>query len=38
MRKINLNPIIMNLNYLKVKHKSSLLELPQKNEEMIDGT
>ena len=28
----------MNLNYLKVKHKNSLLELLQNHEEMFDGT
>ena len=35
---INLKTIIMSLNYLKVKHKNSLLELLQICEEMIDGT
>ena len=28
----------MNLNYLKIKHKNSLLELFQKYEKMFDGT
>ena len=28
----------MNLNYLKVKHKNSLLQLLHKYEEMFDGT
>ena len=28
----------MNLNYLKDKHKNSLLELLQKYENMFDGT
>ena len=31
-RKIDLKSVVMNLNYLKVKHKKSLLELLQNNE------
>ena len=31
-KKINLNIKVMSLNYLKVKHKNSLLELLQKYE------
>ena len=37
-KKINLKSITMNLNYLKDKHKNSLLELLQKYENMFDGT
>ena len=37
-KKIILNSIIMNLSYLKDKHKNSLLELLQKYEEIFDGT
>ena len=36
--KVNLKTTIMSLNYLKVKHKNSLLELLQKYEKMFDGT
>ena len=37
-KKINLKLIIMNLNYLKDKHRNSLLELLQKYKNMFDGT
>ena len=37
-KQIRLNSIIMNLDYLKGKHKNSLLELLQKYEKMFDGT
>ena len=37
-KKINLKSIIMNLNYLKDKHRNSLLELLQKYKNMLDGT
>ena len=36
--KINLNNIVMSLNYLKDKHKNSLLELLQNYDKMFDGT
>ena len=37
-KKIFLGSIIMNLNYLKDKHKNSLLQLLQKYEKMFDET
>ena len=37
-KKINLKSIIMNLNYLKDKHRNYLLELIQKCEKMFDET
>ena len=37
-KKINLKSIEMTLNYLKDKHKNSLLELLQKYKEIFDGT
>ena len=37
-KKMNSKSIIMNSNYLKVKHKISSLELLQKYEEMFDST
>ena len=37
-KKINLKSIIINLNYLKEKHKNSLLEVLQKYDKMFDGT
>ena len=37
-KKINLKLIIINLNYLKDKHRNSLLQLLQKYENMFDGT
>ena len=36
--KINLKLIVMNLNYLKDKHKNSLQELLQKYKKMFDVT
>ena len=36
--KINLKSTIVNLNYLKDKHKSSKIELLQKYEKMFEGT
>ena len=36
--KVYLKSIIMNLKYVKDKHKFSLLELLQKYEEIFDGT
>ena len=35
-KNINLKSIVMNLNYLKDKHKNSLLKLLQINEQMFD--
>ena len=35
--KINLNTIVMILNYLKIKHKDSLLEFLQKYENCLIG-
>ena len=37
-KKFNLKSIVMNLNYLKDKHRNSLLELLQKYKNMFDGT
>ena len=36
--KLNLKSIVMNLNYIKYKHKNFLLELLQKCEEIFDAT
>ena len=38
MQLTGLKTIILNLNYFKVKHKNSLLELLQKYEEMFNRT
>ena len=37
-KKTNLKSIMMNLNYLKDKHRNSLLELLQKYKNFFDGT
>ena len=36
--KVNLKSIVMNLNYLKDKHKNSISELLQKHRTIFDGT